>query len=172
MSPTWINTPTGSAKGSRRCLKKYPDTFKINVYPSYRTAAAPQWVYDNTFKNATRATLGERYMRQNAHGGIPFPIPKNGAEAIWNHIMRWRGTSWHVDVRGVLTTADGRHVPTVFASGDFQMPYYFKESSPEEFKEKHNNTNWTVLIGISSASRRCTSPTMPTASFNVHPKRY
>jgi hypothetical protein len=60
--------------------------------------------------------------------------------------MRWRGISWHVDVRGVLTTANGRHVPTVFASGDFQMPYYFKDSSPEEFKDKHNNTNWTVRL--------------------------
>jgi hypothetical protein len=61
--------------GLKVMLKKYPDTFKVNVYPTHRTAAAPQWVYDNTFKNATRATLGERFMLQNAHGGLPFPFP-------------------------------------------------------------------------------------------------
>ena len=26
----------------------------------------------------------------DAYGGIPFPIVKNGLEAIWNHILRWR----------------------------------------------------------------------------------
>ena len=33
--------------------------FRIDVYPTHRTAAAPQWVYDNTFKNATRAKLND-----------------------------------------------------------------------------------------------------------------
>jgi hypothetical protein len=26
-----------------------------------------------------------------AYGGIPFPIPKNGDEALWNHRMAYRG---------------------------------------------------------------------------------
>ena len=28
---------------------------------------------------------------QNATMGIPFPIPQNGLEAIWNHTLRFRG---------------------------------------------------------------------------------
>ena len=30
---------------------------------------------------------------QNATLGFPFPIPKSGAEVIWNHRLKWRGES-------------------------------------------------------------------------------
>src|SRR5947209_282912 len=40
--------------GQQALLKKYP-SYRIDVYPTRRTAAAPQYVYDNTLKNATRA---------------------------------------------------------------------------------------------------------------------
>lgn len=35
---------------------KYPD-YRIDVYPTHRTAAAPQWVYDNTYRNAQEAKV-------------------------------------------------------------------------------------------------------------------
>ena len=38
-------------------LKKYPDTFKLNVYPSRRSASYPQWLYDNSIWNATNTEL-------------------------------------------------------------------------------------------------------------------
>ncbi|MFD2883816.1 DUF1329 domain-containing protein [Pseudomonas lini] len=47
---------SGLAEGTKLLLKKYPD-YRLDVYPTHRSAAAPQWVYDNTGKNATRATL-------------------------------------------------------------------------------------------------------------------
>ena len=81
--------------GVQGMLKTYPDTFKLNVYPSHRSTSAPQWVYDNTKSNATRATLAETGV-DKAFGGIPFPILSGSNEdkaqqAIWNHILRWRG---------------------------------------------------------------------------------
>ncbi len=42
------------AEGVKALLKKYP-SFRLDLYPTHRTAAAPQYVYDNTFENATRA---------------------------------------------------------------------------------------------------------------------
>src|SRR5512133_2048521 len=60
--------------GVKGLMQKYPN-FRIDVYPTHRTAAAPQWYYDNTFKNATRAKL-DGYTLSGAFGGIPFPIPK------------------------------------------------------------------------------------------------
>ncbi len=89
--------------GTKAMLKKYP-AYRVDVYPTHRTAAAPQWVYDNTFKNATRAKLVNGSAGpepSGAYGGIPFPIPANGAEAMWNHLLRWRGTVWHMDFSGV-----------------------------------------------------------------------
>ena len=77
--------------GVQALMKKYPD-FRIDVYPTHRTAAAPQFVYDNTFKNATRAkTVDAGHGIQGAWSGIPFPIPKDGYEAIWNHRLAWKG---------------------------------------------------------------------------------
>ncbi len=127
--------------GVKAMLKKYPDTFRLDVYPSRRTAAAPQWVYDNTARNATKATLKDM-MPIGAYGGIPFPIPKNGAEAMWNHSLRWRGEAWHVAVKGIQGTADGKHVITTIASGDFQMPYYFKDGSADKFDGQH----WSIRL--------------------------
>lgn len=46
--------------GTKEMFKRFPDTYRIDVYPTRRTAAAPQWVYDNTLKNATRAKLVEQ----------------------------------------------------------------------------------------------------------------
>ena len=128
-------------EGVKAMMKKYPDSFRIDVYPTRRTALAPQWVYDNTARNAVKADLKD-LVPVNAYGGIPFPIPKSGAEAIWNHLLRWRGEAWHVAIKGVQSTADGAHVTTGIASGDFQMPYYFKDGSAEKFDGQH----WSVRI--------------------------
>ncbi|WP_339510355.1 DUF1329 domain-containing protein [Pseudomonas sp. RL_15y_Pfl2_60] len=71
----------------------YPDSYQMPVYQTRRSGSAPQWVYDNTRKNATTAKLldgGNGFA--DAYGGIPFPIPQNGVEALWNHIARYRGT--------------------------------------------------------------------------------
>src|SRR5213592_2019687 len=75
-------------EGTVAMFKKYPDSFRADVYKTHRTAAAPQWVYDNTFKNATRAKANGDQI-EGAYGGIPFPIPKTGAEVMWNHLLRW-----------------------------------------------------------------------------------
>ena len=68
-------------EGTQALLKKYPKTFRVDVYKTHRTAAAPQWVYDNTFRNATSARI-EGDVVTGAYGGIPFPIPKTGQEIM------------------------------------------------------------------------------------------
>ncbi|MBC9250124.1 outer membrane lipoprotein-sorting protein [Pseudomonas alcaligenes] len=79
--------------GQLALFATYPETFQMPVYPSRRSASAPQWVYDNTRANAASAHLlkdGNGFA--DAYGGIPFPIPKSGVEALWNHVARYRGT--------------------------------------------------------------------------------
>src|SRR3990167_8464228 len=75
--------------GTRAMLAKYPDSYRLDVYQTHRTAAAPQWVYDNTLTNASRARIDNDVV-VGAFGGIPFPIPTSGAEVMWNHLLRWR----------------------------------------------------------------------------------
>ncbi|MDF1552254.1 MAG: DUF1329 domain-containing protein [Deferrisomatales bacterium] len=127
--------------GVKGMLQKYPDSFRVDVYPTHRTAAAPQWVYDNTFKNATRAAM-DGDIPQGCYGGIPFPIPQSGAEVLWNHQLHWRGTDWLFDEQAFLLTADGKRVMTVDAVGDQQMPYYFEDGS----LEKWNGEYWMIRL--------------------------
>lgn len=129
--------------GTKAMLTKYPDTYRVDVYKTHRTAAAPQWVYDNTLKNATRARMNGDLV-EGAYGGIPFPIPKTGAEVMWNHLLRWRGTSWQFQISDYQLTADGKAVLTVDASADQQMPYYFPDGTPEQFAK--SNEYWLIRL--------------------------
>jgi hypothetical protein len=127
--------------GVQALLKKYPD-YRVDVYPTHRTAAAPQSVYDNTFKNATRAKM-TGYIPSDICGGIPFPIPKSGQEVMWNHLLRWRGEAWEVNIKQYQITADGKMVITTEGVNKQQMPYYRKDCSPETFDGFYWTTNLT-----------------------------
>ncbi|MCF5722807.1 DUF1329 domain-containing protein [Pseudomonas syringae] len=121
--------------GTQAMLKKYPNSYRVEVYPSHRSAAASQSVYDATFANATSGKLIDGSagpMPDGAAGGIPFPIPQNGAEAIWNHLLRWRGASFHTSFTQYLTTADGKHVLTNDSRADYQLPWYLAGGSGDK----------------------------------------
>lgn len=121
--------------GVKGLMQKYPN-FRIDVYPTHRTAAAPQWYYDNTFKNATRAKLtGNGYTFEGAYGGVPFPITKDPKEMILNHLMAWtRGESSTSPSRCFAVTADGKIAMVSDAVQDMQYPYYFKDGSLDGYK--------------------------------------
>ena len=77
--------------GHKALLSAYKSGYFINVYPSHRSAAFPQRIYDATKANATSATLtGGGNGVTGAIIGVPFPIPSSGVEVIWNHILRYR----------------------------------------------------------------------------------
>lgn len=77
--------------GLQVLLEKNPD-YALRVFPTRRSAAAPQRIYDATRFNAQTAELisGGNGV-DGVAAGIPFPLPKTGQEVIWNHIMRYRG---------------------------------------------------------------------------------
>ena len=121
----------------------------MDVYPTHRTAAAPQWVYDNTFKNATRAKIVELHpgrRRSAPIGGIPFPIPTTGAQVMWNHLLHWRGEDWHFDVDQYLGTADGRLVLSTDGQAEQAMPYYYKELGSPRSTKKYNGDYWLLRL--------------------------
>ncbi len=97
--------------GLKLLLEKNPDYF-LNVFPTRRSAAAPQRIYDATRFNAERAELisGGNGV-EGVASGIPFPLPQTGQEAIWNHIMRYRGDQ----IRFVTNQA------AVLSSGAFNL---------------------------------------------------
>jgi len=130
--------------GVKALFAKYPDTYKVVVYQTRRTAAAPQWVYDNIFKNATRAIL-KNDQTEGAFGGVPFPIPKSGAEAVLNHELAWLGNANRVENTTNVVTADGRKVmlgkETVFEA----RPFYDLGGSAETWNGDTSLVNFRFI---------------------------
>ena len=139
--------------GVLELFKKNPDTFRMDVYPSHRPTCMPQWVYDNTYQNALNAELiGDGALGfKGAHGGIPFPIVKNGAEAIYNHQFRWAGKGSVDYAFSLLVHEDGSMVRGGGAKYTY-LGYYYSET-PEGFLEKGG---WStgVLIEYFEPARR------------------
>nr|WP_275669150.1 DUF1329 domain-containing protein [Pseudoalteromonas shioyasakiensis] len=123
--------------GQIELFNTYPDTFKMNIYPTRRSASYPQFVYDATKKYATTAELVEGGNGiKNTAVGVPFPIPKDGLEAIWNHLLRFRGLS--------IERSGGQAAPT--ASGSYNYVGFDEQllveySSPEATPEKLQESN-------------------------------
>ncbi len=95
--------------GQQAMFGRYP-TFKMNVYPTRRSASFPQRIYDYTIKNATTAKLvanGDGVT--DAAEGVPFPIPQNGYEAIWNHKLKYKGIAASRWANQAAPTAGGQY---------------------------------------------------------------
>lgn len=100
---------TKLTEGQKALFAKYGDSYKMNVYPTRRSGAYPDFVYEATYKNALNAEVtngGETLS--GAILGIPFPIPKTGNEPVWNHKLRYRGAGvdrWNIQA-AVTTSGD------------------------------------------------------------------
>lgn len=78
-------------EGQKALLKRYPDTFKMPVYPSHRDFGIPQWACDVVKKNAAESAIQPNGLGlTGVTGNISFPFPKSGDEAIWNLIGTYR----------------------------------------------------------------------------------
>jgi hypothetical protein len=65
--------------------------YSMHVYPTRRSCGYPDYVYERTARNATGAKLAANgfEIERATPAGFPFPQPKSGAEAIWNHKLHW-----------------------------------------------------------------------------------
>jgi hypothetical protein len=115
----------------------------LRVFPSHRTAAAPQYVYDNIAKNVTTAKLdprGGRYGFTGGYGGIPFPIIDTsdpyvgGAQLIWNHLTHWEGYSIHNTFAPAIVVSQGQTVLTAGEDSRTLYPYYDPNGSLETYQ--------------------------------------
>ena len=70
-------------------LNTYP-TYKMKVYKTIRTGFFPEAIEKATVENASKASLEGTDAVHNAHLGFPFPVPKSGAEVIWNHKLKYK----------------------------------------------------------------------------------
>src|SRR5882762_4370157 len=110
-------------EGHKKLLQTYPD-YKLIVYPTHRSAAQPQRIYDATKRIATTANLvpGGNGVT-GAVEGIPFPIPKQGVEVFWNHVLRYRGDAVLRNFGQAPMFADGTFTLVKFTDETY-FPYH------------------------------------------------
>ncbi|MGO9802546.1 MAG: DUF1329 domain-containing protein [Steroidobacteraceae bacterium] len=120
--------------GQKALFKTYPD-YKMIVYPTHRSAASPEHVYEATKRNATSGRLvPDGNGITGALGGVPFPIPQSGVEIYWNHVTRWRGLAAALEVGQAPLTASGSYTLV-----NFKEEFYFQYYEPGMTEAKMNN---------------------------------
>jgi hypothetical protein len=137
--------------GQIKLFDIYPDTYKMNIYQTRRTASYPQYVYDATKAIATKAELIEGGNGiVNAAIGIPFPIPQNGLEAVWNHLLRFRGVAASRNGGQAAPTAAGAYTIIGF---DEQIMFKYSEPNATAEALTAENILFRFKQGVTSPAR-------------------
>ena len=119
--------------GQKAMFAKYPQTFRMPVYPGRRDFRYPDFVCESAKKNALAAenTDGGMGLKGAVIGASPFPIPKDGQELLWNHALPWRAATERTvrDIANVLPNGtivwgrqDNRNLSTVTNPQDAGKP--------------------------------------------------
>jgi hypothetical protein len=120
------------SEGQQAMLERYgPDGYRINVYPTRRNFAAPDWLYEGTRRNAASATLEDDGQRVAGNvAGVPFPIPQSGLEALWNHMIRWMGYEWAQVNDSYYVDSNGKAILATSANNVWEFPMFmpFKDA--------------------------------------------
>jgi hypothetical protein len=134
-------------EGAKALLQKYP-TYRVDVYPTQRSVAFPKFVTDNTAKNATKPkTLNDGRSIEGAHAGFPFPIPKTGYEAMWNHLVRFNGQSYEAKYRNLNVDTTGR--VTLATEGNSVQEFPFWDNARTDA-----DTFWRIKLSYTAPARR------------------
>lgn len=122
-------------EGTKALFKRFPD-FRVDVYPSHRTFRYAAWALQNTLKNATTAKLAGAVEGDAVTGadkgnlpyaGIPFPIPKNGYEVLWNQTARFSAAVSHSVALGYMVDTAGNPTTLPTIDGYYLHPWYDKK---------------------------------------------
>ncbi|MAE22790.1 MAG: outer membrane lipoprotein-sorting protein, partial [Pseudomonas sp.] len=135
--------------GQMAMFKRYPESYRMPVYPTHRSASLPAAVLEATKQNAvnTRMVEGGNGL-ENFQTANPFPIPQNGLEVIWNHITRYRGGS----VRRLVTQA------TPQPNGSYSLVYFqdefvFRDALTDYDSSKSSNVLFYFKQRVTAPSR-------------------
>jgi hypothetical protein len=120
-------------EGALALFAKFPD-YTMRVFPTHRTAAAPARVYANIAANASRAAAAPEGIAvgiAGAAGGIPFPLPHNGTEIVWNHLLAFWGTAREAQLATYVASGDGSIQQTAGYHEITDFPYYDPRAAPD-----------------------------------------
>ncbi len=138
--------------GQVKLFKTYPDTYKMNIYPTHRDSRFTDFTYESAKANAVRAELvpGGNGVT-GAFGSIPFPIPQNGDEAIWNLGAAFAPVYFRENNQSALVYRDGKRM----MGGNVAQVYnpYFDPNSTLEAFESNDLPRQMLLIQQTAPAR-------------------
>ncbi|CAM3635949.1 DUF1329 domain-containing protein [Parendozoicomonas haliclonae] len=135
--------------GQIALFEAYPETFQMPIFQSRRNATHPERIYENTKKAAVNAELldgGNGF--KGAFDAFPFPMPKNGLEALWNHVVRYRGEYLVRRASEVAVQRNGSY--SLVTS---QQEVYFKYNDPKLAEEDLDNIIFYYLSFTTAPAR-------------------
>lgn len=148
----WMDHADRLPEGAKHLLQTRPG-YRMDIYPTHRTAAAPQSVYDAIFRNATQARPapeGIQYGVEGAIGGIPFPLPKDGFQAMWNHLLAYWGPARDLTISTYIVPDDGEVELTSAYREIADFPYYYPGAGPQDLDGYYFKT---IRLATAPASR-------------------
>ncbi len=154
--PLFTITPANASQyaekltvGQVALLKAYPD-YSLPVYPSHRTVANPQRIYDATKKYSLTAALeaGGNGIT-GAALGVPFPLPKDGLEVLWNHLTRYRGIAVERFIAQAAPQRDGSYTLVQFDDELF-VNYCRDDIPPDQLVQQIASSN--ILLYFKQAT--------------------
>ena len=77
------------SEGQKAMFRKYPNSYRMHVYPSHRDFRYDDAICRVIAQNAGEAELAAEGMSiVNGHmGASPFPFPRSGQELLWNAVL-------------------------------------------------------------------------------------
>jgi hypothetical protein len=166
------------SEATRELLKRFP-SYKVDVYPTRRSVAYPDWQIEHMEQNAAgRCTLIEGGLGvAGCFGGVPFPNPKNGYEAMWNLQLAYKGASAWTYGQGWYVDASGSKVLTAEVNNRNQNDYYNKDLTPEQFYADGglylaNNSTYSAParnVGEGNLQKKYLDPSKPDRTWNYSP---
>jgi len=122
--------------GQMAMFKRYPETYKIRVFPTHRSVAVPDEIYEAAKKSALNTELvegGNGLANFTDSRYYAFPIPKNGLEVIWNHITRYLGGNVRRNIVQATPQANGSYALVRFED-EVAFPSDMSDLDPERAK--------------------------------------
>lgn len=115
--------------GQLALFARYPD-YRMDIYPTHRSCALPQSNYDKTRQNVGVAKLDAATsdLVDAIPGGLPFPLPENGAEPMWNHRLAFEGVGRNVAGTSAVVDSGGNFVPQKWE--EVRLSSYYNPANP------------------------------------------
>ncbi|POA55553.1 MULTISPECIES: DUF1329 domain-containing protein [Pseudomonas] len=103
--------------GQVAMFKRYPDSYRIPVYPTHRSVGLPPEIYESAKRSALGVTTtndGNGLANFTGNRYYAFPLPKNGIEVLWNHLTRYHGGNQKRIVTQVTPQTNGSYTSIRF----------------------------------------------------------